>query len=303
MAKYTFKQFQGEYPNDAACLAKLMEINYGGTNILCPGCGCQATFHPMHKRRAYACQECGHHIYPAAGTIFHKSRTNLTKWFFAMYLMTSTRHGVAAKEIERQLGVTYKCAWRMCHELRKLMASADDKWGGPLSGHVEIDETRVGGRRKANEPENKTIVFGMLQRGGRLLAAPIPDVTNYTVEGIINENIPAGTTISTDEHRAYHGLRHAYNHGMVNHSAKEYVRREFHLKPGGYDVVKIHTNTLESHWSLFKRAVKGTHVHISAKHSWKYVSEFSYRRNMRHSHSNMFNLLVEAFALPRLKDA
>jgi transposase len=292
MAKYTFQQFQQEYPNDATCLAKLMEINHGGTEITCPGCGTlRAKFHPMAKRRAYACQECGHHIYPAAGTIFHKSSTALTKWFFAMYLMTSTRHGVAAKELERQLGVTYKTAWRMAHELRKLMAAADDKWGGPMDGHVEIDETHVGGRRKANEPDNKTTVFGMLQRGGRLLAAPIPDVTNYTVEGIINENIPAGAIISTDEHRAYHGLKYAYDHGTVNHSAKEYVRGIHHV------------NGLESHWSLFKRAVKGTHVHISAKHSWKYVSEFSYRRNMRHSHSNMFNLLVEAFALPRLKDA
>ena len=180
MAKYTFKQFQAEYPNDAACLAKLMEINFGGTEITCPGCGVErAKFHPMTKRRAFACQECGHHIYPAAGTIFHKSRTNLTKWFFAMYLMTSTRHGVAAKEIERQLGVTYKCAWRMCHELRKLMAAADhDFGGGPgLKGHVEIDETLVGGRRKANEPENKTIVMGLLQRDGKIVAAPIPDVT------------------------------------------------------------------------------------------------------------------------------
>jgi predicted RNA-binding Zn-ribbon protein involved in translation (DUF1610 family)/transposase-like protein len=292
MAKYTFKQFQDEYPNDATCLAKLMEINHGGTEITCPSCGTlRARFHPMAKRRAYACQECGHHIYPAAGTIFHKSSTALTKWFFAMYLMTSTRHGVAAKELERQLGVTYKTAWRMAHELRKLMAAADDKWGGPMDGHVEIDETHVGGRRKANEPDNKTTVFGMLQRGGRLLAAPIPDVTNYTVEGIINEVIPAGTIISTDEHRSYQGLKHAYDHGTVNHSAKEYVRGIHHV------------NGLESHWSLFKRAVKGTHVHISAKHSWKYVSEFSYRRNMRHSHSNMFNLLVEAFALPRLRDA
>lgn len=293
MAQYTFKQFQAEYPTDAHCLAKLMEINYGGTNIVCPSCAKRTTFHPMAKRRAFACQDCGYHIYPAAGTIFHKSRTNLTKWFFAMYLMTSTRHGVAAKELERQLGVTYKCAWRMAHELRKLMASADEKWGGPMSGHVEIDETFVGGRVKGhkNARTNKTVVFGMLQRDGRLLAAPIPDVTNYTVEGIINENIEPGSTISTDEHRAYHGLRHAYDHGAVNHSAKEYVRGIHHV------------NSLESHWSLFKRAVKGTHVHISAKHSWKYVSEFSYRRNMRHSHSNMFNLLVEAFALPRLRDA
>lgn len=295
MAKYTFKQFQEEYPDDAACLAKLMEINYGGTEIACPACGVErAKFHPMTKRRAFACQECGHHIYPAAGTIFHKSSTNLTKWFFAMYLMTSTRHGVAAKEIERQLGVTYKTAWRMCHELRKLMAAADEKFSGPFGGgHVEIDETFVGGRQQGhkNARKNKTIVFGMLQRDGRLLASPIPDVTNYTVEGIINENIPAGTTISTDEHWSYHGLRHAYDHGTVNHSQKEYVRG------------KHHVNSLESHWSLFKRAVKGTHVHISAKHSWKYVSEFSYRRNMRHSHWKMFNLLVHAFALPRLQDA
>lgn len=294
MAKYTFKQFQAEYPTDAACLAKLMEINFGGTEIVCPSCKKRAAFHPMTKRRAYACQECGHHVYPCAGTIFHKSRTNLTKWFFAMYLITSTRHGVAAKEVERQLGVTYKCAWRMCHELRKLMAQADHTFGGgsgPMTGHVEIDETFVGGRRKRGEPDNKTVVFGMLQRNGRLLAAPIPDVTTYTVEGIINENIEPGTTISTDTHWAYHGLRHAYQHETVNHSAKEYVRGIHHV------------NGLESHWSQLKRSIRGTHVHISAKHSWKYISEFSYRRNMRASHWKMFNLLVQAFALPRLQDA
>jgi transposase len=135
MAEYTFKEFQGEYPDDAACLTKLMEINYGGTEIFCPACGVKTHFHMMSKRRAFACQECGHHVYPCAETIFHKSSTKLTIWFFAMYLMTSTRHGVAAKEIERQTGVTYKCAWRICHELRKLMATADDT--GPLSGHVE----------------------------------------------------------------------------------------------------------------------------------------------------------------------
>ena len=95
MSNYTFKQFQQEYPDDASCLAKLMEINYGGTEIKCPACKQQASFHPMSKRRAYACQDCGHHIYPCAGTIFHKSPTPLTKWFFAMYLFTSTRHGVA----------------------------------------------------------------------------------------------------------------------------------------------------------------------------------------------------------------
>ena len=289
MARYTFKQFQEEYPNDATCLAKLMEIQYGGPETHCPVCDRRTKFHPMAKRRAYACQECGHHIYPAAGTIFHKSRTNLTKWFFAMYLMTSTRHGVAAAEVQRQIGCTYKTAWRMCHELRKLMAATDASMGGPMSGHVEIDETLVGGRRpRAKKMENKTVVMGMVEREGRIVAGPVPDATTQTLEGIILENIAPGTIITTDEHRGYHGLSRTYDHTKINHSIKEYVRGIHHV------------NTLESHWSLFKRAVKGTHVHISAKHSWKYISEFSYRRNTRHSHWSMFNLLVHGFALPRI---
>jgi transposase len=118
MSRYTLKQFQTEYPNDEACLEQLLRVKFGGTKFICPSCQVAANFHLMGKRKAYACQTCGHHVYPCAGTIFHKSSTPLTKWFFAMYLMTSTRHGVAAKELERQLGVTYKTAWRMAHELR-----------------------------------------------------------------------------------------------------------------------------------------------------------------------------------------
>jgi transposase len=291
VSKYTFKAFQSEYPDDAACLAKLMEINYGGTHIVCPDCGVETNFHAMNKRKAYACQECGYHVYPCAGTIFHKSRTNLTKWFFAMYLMTSTRHGVAAKEIERQLGVTYKCAWRMCHELRKLMANADKP--GPLSGHVEVDETYVGGfqkqRARRSKGSNKTVVMGLVERGGNIIAGPVPDVSIFTLEPIILENVRPGTVISTDEHPAYREIsKSGYTHGSVKHNANEYVRGIHH------------TNTLEGHWSHFKRAVLGTHVHISSKHMWKYVSEFSYRRNHRHSHEMMFNRLVAAFSLPRL---
>lgn len=210
-----------------------------------------------------------------------------------MYLMTSTRHGVAAKEIERQTGVTYKCAWRICHELRKLMATAD--YCGPLGGegeHVEIDETYVGGKVKGEGSgphlENKTIVFGMVERKGKIRTAVISDQTMSTLHEIIRENVAEGTTISTDEHRSYSGLGFTYTHGAVNHSAEEWVRGIHH------------TNTIEGHWSHFKRAVRGTHVHISKKHAWKYVAEFNYRRNYRHSHTGMFNLLIEAFALPRV---
>jgi transposase-like protein/predicted RNA-binding Zn-ribbon protein involved in translation (DUF1610 family) len=293
MTKYTFKKFQAEYPDDAACLAKLMEVNYGGTNIACPACGIRTNFHPMTARRAYACQECGHHIYPCADTIFHKSRTKLTHWFFAMYLMTSTRHGVAAKELQRQIGVTYKCAWRMCHELRKLMASADHT--GSLKGHVEIDETLIGGRQsrvdRRAEGTNKTIVMGIVERDGNVRAGPIDDATTATLKPIVIGNVEPGATVSTDEWDGYNELtKEGYRHGSVKHSAKEYVNGIHH------------TNTIEGHWSLLKRAIRGTHVSVSSKHLWKYVAEFSYRRNFRDSHAAMFNRLVASFSLPRLAE-
>lgn len=296
--KYTLKEFHAEYPNDERCLERLMEVQYGGTEITCPACGVErAQFHLMRQRKAYACQECGHHIYPCAGTIFHKSRTPLTKWFYAMYLMTSTRSGVAAKELERALGVTYKCAWRIAHELRKLMASAD--YAGPLGGlgkHVEADETWVGGvARKRGKGQGKkrspkTIVFGMVERDGKVRVGPVPDDSKFTLEPIILENVTPDSIITTDGHLSYGDLRLTYQHTAINHAAGEYARGIHH------------TNTIEGHWSHFKRAIKGTHVHISGKHLWKYAAEFSYRRNYRGSHTLMFNRLVSAFALPRLAE-
>lgn len=289
--KYTFKQFQAEYPTDEACLDRIMKVQYGGTEFLCTACGAESKFHRMTKRRAYACQHCGHHIYPCVGTIFEKSRTKLTHWFFAMYLMTSTRHGVAAKELERQLGVTYKTAWRMAHELRKLMATADDH--GPLDGHVEVDETFIGGKReKKDYLANKTVVMGLKQRDGTLRAGPISDTRVHTIEPIVTENVVPGSIISTDKFIAYRDLpASGYIHGAVDHNAKEWARGIHHV------------NSLESHWSLLKRAIAGTHVHVSPKHLWKYVSEFSYRHNMRASHHAMFARLVVSFSLPRLQDA
>lgn len=291
--KYTFKQFQAEFPNDRACLERIMQIRYGGTEFTCPGCKARSKFHQLTNRRAFSCDHCGHHIYPCVGTIFEKSRTKLTHWFFALYLMTSTRHGVAAKELERQIGCTYKTAWRMAHELRKLMAQADNQ--DALSGHVEIDETLIGGYQNRQETKergtNKTIVIGMVERDGILRAGPIKDAKATTMEPIVFNNIEFGSTISTDEWGGYNNLQYGFEHGRVNHLAKEYVNG------------KHHTNTIEGHWSLLKRSIKGTHVHVSAKHLWKYVSEFSYRHNMRESHYAMFHQLVASFSLPRLTES
>ncbi len=291
MARYTFRDFQAEYPNNDACLDRILEIRYGSHTFSCPGCGvAEAKFHRIKKRRAYACQDCGHHVYPCVGTPFEKSRTPLTVWFFAMYLMTSTRHGVAAKELERQIGCTYKTAWRMAHELRKLMAQADDH--GPLSGWVEADETYVGGRRRTHKPDNKTVVMGMVERDGIVRAGPVPNVRKSTLQPIIMQNVQRGSILITDELRSYDSLKKdgPYQHYRVNHSAKEYVWET------------IHTNTIEGYWSRLKNSIRGTHVHVSSDHLWKYVSEFSFRYNMRKEPGAMFGRLVEAFALPRLTE-
>src|SRR5208337_2447822 len=257
--KYTFKRFQAEFPDDRACLEKIMQIQYGGTQFTCPNCNVVSKFHQLSKRRAYSCDHCGYHIYPCVGTIFEKSRTKLTHWFFALYLMTSTRHGVAAKELERQIGCTYKTAWRMAHELRKLMAQADNH--STLSGHVEVDETIIGGRQSWKDARekgsNKTAVFGAKERNGILRAGPVKDAKYPELENLIFTNVEPGSTLSTDEGYSTERLGLVYDHGQVNHSEKEYVNGQFHV------------NSLESHWSLLKRSIKGTHVHVSGKHLWK----------------------------------
>ena len=144
MSKTFFRQF----PDDDACLSYLMTTYYGKT-LDCPKCGKHGKFHRVTGQPAYECAWCGLHIHPMANTIFHRSHTSLQKWFYAIYMFTTTRHGVAAKELQRQLSVTYKTAWRMAHQIRKLMADADGEL--PLGGSVEADETYVGGKRKGGK--------------------------------------------------------------------------------------------------------------------------------------------------------
>ena len=291
--KYTYQQFLSEYPTDEACLDRIMSMKYGQSPT-CPACNRETKFHRITKRRAYVCQFCGHHVYPCVGTPFEKSRTSLQKWFYAMYLFTATRHGVAAKELERQLGVTYKTAWRIGHKLRKLMAQANGD--GPLGGHVEMDETLVGGKRhgkRGRAADGKTTVFGMVQRNGDLRAGIVPNVRRKTLEPIILRNVSPGTMISTDELRSYaHLSKSGFKHGTVRHSLGEYV------------VNVHHTNSIEGFWSRLKNSIRGTHVHVSGKHLSKYVSEFSYRYNMRGKSATplMFSHLVSCLLQPRQED-
>jgi transposase-like protein len=257
---FTVTDFFRRFPDDDACLDHLMAIRHG-FELTCPKCGKKGKFSRIRKMPAYQCAWCGHHIHPMVGTPFEKSRTPLQKWFYAMYLFTTSRHGVPAKELQRQLGVTYKTAWRMGHEIRKYMSNTDGDGG--LGGHVEIDETYVGGKVKGRTRfmDNKTVVFGMVERDGDVMTQVVDNARRETLLPIIEKHVAKGSTISTDEFHAYKILgRSGYTHGTVNHGKEEWVRGI------------THTNDLDGFWARVKLSIRGTHIHVSKKHMSKYLS-------------------------------
>ena len=222
----TVREFFKQFPDDNACLDFLMKQHHGET-LDCPKCRKHGKFYRVKRHPAYECAWCGYEIYPMAETIFYRSHTPLQKWFYAIYMFTTTRHGVSAKELQRQLGVAYPTAWRMGHEIRKYMARVDGEH--PLNGVVEADETYVGGKRSGGRrgrgAPNKTVVFGMLERGGEVMTKVVPNVQKQTLEPIVSQNVEAGSTVHTDELRSYNGLTKAgYAHETVNHGAGEYVK-------------------------------------------------------------------------------
>ncbi len=201
---FTIQDFFRRFPDDDACLDHIMRVRYGDEPV-CPKCERRAKFYKITKERGYACEWCGHHIHSMVGTPFERSHTPLQKWFYAMYLFTTSRHGVPAKELQRQLSVTYKTAWRMGHEIRKYMAKVDGD--DPLSGHVEADETYVGGRKLRERAKGttgrgtigKTPVLGMIQRGGDVITRIVPNARATALIPHIVKNVRHGSTVSTDE--------------------------------------------------------------------------------------------------------
>ena len=282
----TIKHFRELFPTEAACLDHLLEVRYGRSGA-CPKCGRQTKWLRIAKEPAYQCQHhgCGHHVHPMVGTPFERTRTPLLSWFYAMYLFTTTRNGVAAKELQRALGVTYKTAWRMGHEIRKHMAVVDgDRPLGGEGGIVEVDETYIGGKDKSGR-DDKTVVFGMVDRDGDAIARVIPRPRRKHMMPLIQQWVRPGAHIATDEHNAYHILRElGFRHSTVNHSRDEWA------------VGDAHTNTIEGMWGSLKRMIHGTHIWVSAKHLPKYLGEMEYRFNRRFASHQMFDALLHSLA-------
>ncbi len=280
MKKYTIVDFNTDFLDDDACLEWLKNYLHP-SGIVCKQCGMVTTHHKVGKRLCYACSRCGSHVYPMVGTIFEKSVTPLKLWFYAIFLISSTRCGISAKQLQRELGVTYKTAWRMFHSIRSLLQEEIK----PMSGEVEMDETYIGGKRhgkRGRGAENKTPVFGIVQRHGNVAALTTNDLKISTVYPIIREHVLPQSMVYTDEFTTYDGLKkQGYHHKRVQHASKVYVSGN------------AHTNTIEGFWSVLKRSIDGVYHAVSEKHLQGYINEYSFRYNHRGDEKPMFLTVLE----------
>lgn len=283
MKSATIKEFLELFGNDATCLQYLFDARFGQGHV-CPKCQRKARWAKLTSERAYSCQWCGWHIHPTAGTIFEDTRTPLSMWFYAIYLFTTTRHGVSAKELQRQLGVTYKTAWRMGHKIREHMANVG-KGGGKLSGTIEIDEAFIGRKSKTRDPrEGKATLLGIVERGGDIVTQVIPHTQRGFINQAVSRNVERGSVLNTDTAMYYNDLSNlGHRHLTVNHKAGEYARGD------------VHVNSVEGFWAILKRGIRGTHIWVSAKHVESYAGEFAYRYNRRNKPEVMIGELLSSF--------
>jgi transposase len=302
---YSLMEFMREFPDDAACLEHLWRERYSadGEHAECPKCEQERVFRrykTKQGRQSWCCTGCGHHVHPTAGTIFHKSSTSLHLWYYAMYLVASTRCGISAKNLERAIGVSYPTAWRMLNKIRNEVMVDD---GVPLQGDVEIDEASVDGkpRKQAREhreirigqPRNRSeaaklrersraTVFAAVERHGRIKATVLPSRRGPRLKKQVIEWVDPRAIVMTDEWPAYNGLqKHFLAHSRVNHSAGEYVRGD------------THTNTIEGWFGNLKPSIRGTYRKVSHKWLQGYLNEFTWRYNHRSQRDpSMFAELV-----------
>lgn len=286
----TKAEFDRLFPDNATCMDYLRDKFYPAGSE-CPSCHKASKFHRITGRSAYACQYCRHQVYPTAGTIMHKSTTSLRIWFYAIYLMSSTRCGISAKELERETGVSYKTAHRMFKQIRSMLKQDDDR---PLSGEVEIDETAFGGKPRAYDTvgmtrseaqqwakSRKTTVLGMVERGGRI-RAHVQAERSPKVLDTVREYVLPSSLVFTDDWAGYSKLHRTHpHHRRIKHSAKVYVEGN------------VHTNTIEGFFGLFKNSVRGAHHSISAKYLSNYLDEYAFRWNHRKDARPMFWTILD----------
>jgi transposase-like protein len=298
MSKSTISTFQlFELVPDAETARIWYESRLWPNGPRCPVCGTGDRI-TIRKGGFYRCNQCQEDFTVRTGTVMERSHIPLHKWVYAMYLVVTARKGISSMQLAKEIGITQKSAWFMLGRLREACGGSDfDK----LRGIIEIDETYVGGKESNRHNTKKThagsgaagkaIVLGMRERGGRTKAMHIARADQATLFPAIYQNVEAGSTIHTDEHKGYRGLSWSFQHETVNHKASEYVRDD------------VSTNSIEAVWAVLKRGIYGTFHHVSEKHLDRYVREFSFRLNEgnveRHTLDRL-NSFVDSVAGKRL---
>ncbi|WP_334175016.1 IS1595 family transposase [Pseudoxanthobacter sp.] len=276
--------------HDEAAAYKFVEARIWPNGAVCPHCGGTDRNSPLKGNSTrigvYKCYDCRKPFTVKVGTIFESSHVKLHLWLQAIFLMASSKKGISSNQLHRTLGVTLKTAWFMSHRIREAMREGGL---GPLGGAgqiVEADETYHGKQadpqpseqRKGrpylkggkNGPSGKRAILGLIERGGRVRTFHVAQATKVNVASLVTENVAKESVLYTDESRLYGGMGdHFAAHESVKHSAGEYVR-------GG-----VHSNTIESYFSIFKRGMRGTYQHCAEKHLHRYLAEFDFRHNRR----------------------
>jgi len=231
-------------------------------------------------RHLYQCLACGKQFSATLGTLFHDTHLPLRKWFLAIALVCNAKKGLSALQLQRDLEVSYRTAWYLYHRIRKAMEEND---GSLLGGTVEADEAYIGGRvrGKGTFPvmDNKTPVFGLIERGGRVRTWPIPKIRKEHILSKIAANVAIEANLYTDEHKLYRTLKKIRKHESVAHVHREYVRGD------------LHTGTIDNYWGLLKRGLIGSYHRVSIKHLHRYLAEFQYRWNNKEQ-QDMFTLVI-----------
>ena len=260
-------QFHSEEP----CREVLAKLRWPN-GVTCIRCGSDRIT-TLETYAKYECNVCSYQFSVMAGTIFHDTHLPLRKWFLATYLMCESRKGISANQMKRTLNVSYKTAWYLCHRIRAAMGEANPMPLGGVTGIVEADETFIGGVKhgKRGDRSTKTIVAGVIERGGDVRMKVIGDLKRRTLHGFINDHVSRDAKrIMTDSWWSYQGIGDANTkHEVVDHNKKEYVRGD------------VHTNTVENVWSLLNRSIMGSYHHLSEKHLDAYLDELEWRFNNR----------------------
>lgn len=248
--------------------------------MCCTRCG-DTNVIELPKEKRWQCRGFRYQFNVTSGTIMLDSRLPLRKWLIAIFLMVQSKKGMSALQLKRTLGVAYETAWYLCHRIREAMGN--DPFTGPaVVGVVEVDETWIGGKTKGKghgDKGNKMAVAGAIQRGGQVRIERIPNLKRQTLHDFIDRAVAADAeTVYTDELRSYLGID--FRHETVNHSAEERV------------VGDVHTNSIESAWSLFQRSILGAFHKMSVKHPGRYLEELEWRFNNR-DNRHIFRVTLE----------